>query len=119
VDRRTFRLFVATLAGIVVVVAVVASLAGGTARDPDAPDGEQAVGIVTSIDSEGLADVRGFTLRTGGGQELAFRIGVLENGAEFPPGHLSEHQSLATLVRVWYRTEGEVQVAFRLEDAEE
>jgi hypothetical protein len=119
VDRRTFRLFVATLAGIVIVVAIVASLAGGTARDPDAPDGEQAVGIVTSIESEGLADVREFTLRTAGGQELAFRIGVLENGAEFPPGHLSEHQSLATLVRVWYRTEGEALVAFRLEDAEE
>jgi hypothetical protein len=118
VDRRTFRVFVAALAAVVVVVAIVATLAGGTARDPDAPDGEQAVGIVTAIDSEGLTNVRGFTLRTDGGRELVFRIGVLENGAEFPPGHLGEHQSLATLVRVWYRADGDALVAFRLEDAE-
>ena len=117
-DRRTFQLFLAAIAGIVVVVAVVSWLAGGTTVDPDAPRGEQAVGIVTSIDSGGLTDVRGFTLRTDGGRELVFRIGALENGTEFPPGHLTEHQSLASLIRVWYRTEGGELVAFRLEDAE-
>jgi hypothetical protein len=117
-DRRTFRLFGLTLVVLVVVVAVAATLAGGTTRDPDAPRGEQAVGVVTAVDAASLTDVRGFDLRTQDGRDLAFRIGVLENGAEFPPGHLGEHQRLRTLIRVWYRTEGAELVAFRLEDAE-
>ena len=80
--------------------------------------GDQAVGIVTSIDSDGLTSVRSFTLRSQDGTEQAYAIGTLENGDEFPPGHLAEHQALATPIRVWYRTEGGERVAFRLEDAE-
>jgi hypothetical protein len=118
VDRGTFRLFVAALAVLVVAVAVAAAVFGGTARDPEAPQGEDAVGIVSSIDSEGLTNVRGFTLLMPDGRELEFAIGTLENGAEFPPGHLAEHQALASPIRVWYRTEGDALVAFRLEDAE-
>ena len=117
-DRRTFRLFALTLGAVIVVVAVAATLAGGTTVDPEAPQGEQAVGVVTAIESEGLTDVRSFTLRTQDGRDLDFRIGVLENGAEFPPGHLGEHQTLRTLIRVWYRSDGSELVAFRLEDAE-
>jgi hypothetical protein len=118
VDRGTFRLFVAALAVVVIAVAVAATIFGGTARDPAMPQGDQAVGIVTSIDSEGLTAVRGFRLRTQDGLDLQFAIGTLENGAEFPPGHLAEHQALASPVRVWYRTDGDTNVAFRLEDAE-
>jgi hypothetical protein len=118
VDRGTFRLFVAVLAVVAVAVAVAATIFGGTARDPDAPQGDQAVGIVTSIDSEGLTAVRGFTLRSNDGTEQIYLVGTLENGDEFPPGHLAEHQSLATPVRVWYRTVDDERVAFRLEDAE-
>ena len=117
-DRGTFRLFVAALAVIAVAVAVAAAVFGGTARDPEAPQGEDVAGIVSSIESEGLTNVRGFTLLTHDGSELEFAIGTLENGAEFPPGHLAEHQALASPIRVWYRTEGGSLVAFRLEDAE-
>ena len=117
-DRGTFRLFVVVLAVIVVAVAVAAALFGGTARDPEAPQGEEAVGIVSSIDSEGLTNVRGFSLLMPDGRELEFAIGTLENGAEFPPGHLAEHQAVASPIRVWYRTEGDTLVAFRLEDAQ-
>jgi hypothetical protein len=117
-DRGTFRLFVAALAVVVVAVAVAAAVFGGTARDPEAPQGQEAVGIVSSINSEGLTNVRGFTLLMPDRRELQFVIGALENGAEFPPGHLAEHQALASPIRVWYRTEGDALVAFRLEDAE-
>ena len=117
-DRGTFRLFVAALAVVVVAVAVAATIFGGTARDPEAPQGDQAVGIVTSIDSEGLTSVRSFTLRSQDGTEQEYAIGTLENGDEFPPGHLAEHQALATPIRVWYRTESGERVAFRLEDAQ-
>ena len=116
-DRGTFRIFIVALAVIVVAVAVAAAVFGGTAGNPAAPQGEQAVGIVSSIDSEGLTNVRGFTLLTPDGRELDFAIGTLENGAQFPPGHLAEHQALASPIRVWYRTEGDSLVAFRLEDS--
>jgi hypothetical protein len=112
VDRGTFRLFVAAVAVLIVAVAVAAVVFSGT------PQGQQAVGIVTSIDSEGLTDVRAFDLLTPDGQQLEFQIGTLENGAQFPPGHLAEHQALASPIRVWYRTEGDARVAFRLEDAQ-
>jgi hypothetical protein len=116
-DRGTFRIFIVALAVIVVAVAVAAAMFGGTAGNPAAAQGEQAVGIVSSIDSEGLTNVRGFTLLTPDGRELEFAIGTLENGAQFPPGHLAEHQALASPIRVWYRTEGGSLVAFRLEDS--
>ena len=48
---------------------------------------------------------------------VQFAIGNLENGAQFPPGHLVEHQSTAQPIRVWYRTQDGVKVAIRLEDA--
>ena len=114
-DRGTFRIFVVALAVIVVAVAVAAAVFGGTAGNP--AQGEQAVGIVSSIDSGGLTNVRGFTLLTPDGRELEFTIRTLENGAQFPPGHLAEHQSLGSPIRVWYRTDGDTKVAFRLEDA--
>ena len=116
-DRCTCRIFIVALAVIVVAVAVAAAVFGGTAGNPAAAQGEQAVGIVSSIDSEGLTNVRGFTLLTPDGRELEFAIGTLENGAQFPPGHLAEHQALASPIRVWYRTEGGSLVAFRLEDS--
>jgi hypothetical protein len=64
-----------------------------------------------------LTNVRSFTLRTQDGRDETFAIGTLENGAQFPPGHLAEHQSLGSPIRVWYRTDGNNKVAFRLEDA--
>ncbi len=48
---------------------------------------------------------------------LEFRIGELENGNEFPPGHLAEHQATAEPVVVYYRVEGNERFAVRLEDA--
>jgi hypothetical protein len=77
------------------------------------------VGQLVRIDSSGLPKVAGFRLRTGDGTELDFRIGVLENGAEFPPGHLTEHMALGTPIRVFFRLEGGEPVVYRLEDAEQ
>jgi hypothetical protein len=77
-----------------------------------------AVGLLTGIDAEGLTRVTGFRLRTDDGAELPFRLGVLENGAAFPPGHLAEHMATTTKVRVFFREEGGERVVYRLEDAE-
>ena len=112
-------MFVVAFAAVVVLTGAAALLLGGTGlHDPNAPANATAVvGVIVAVDSEGLDKVKGFTLRTTDQGSLPFTIGVLENGAEFPPGHLVEHQATAQPVRVWYRTEGGARVAIRLEDA--
>jgi hypothetical protein len=77
----------------------------------------QLDGQVVKLDTEGLTKVRGFTLRTDSGQEVAFKIGVLENGAQFPPGHLAEHMATGSAVRVTFSKEGDALVVTRIEDA--
>jgi hypothetical protein len=74
-------------------------------------------GVITNVVSAGLDQVTEFTLRTGDGTLLRFRIGDLENGAEFPPGHLTEHQATSDPIRVTFRVEGDELIATRLEDA--
>jgi hypothetical protein len=74
-------------------------------------------GLVTEVDASGLTNVRGFTIRTDDGRTVAFRIGQLENGAQFPPGHLLEHRATGVKVVVTYRTENGELVAIRIEDA--
>jgi hypothetical protein len=97
---------IALIAGIGVVV---------TSLGRQAPRTE--VGVVVFIDSVSLADVRGFAIRTADGRTVQFRVGQLENAAQFPPGHLGEHQATAAPVIVTYREEGGELVAIRLDDA--
>ena len=89
---------------------VIASIAGQPPRLTE-------TGLVVAVDSSGLTDVRGFTIRTADGRTVAFRIGVLENGAQFPPGHLLEHVATGVKVVVTYRQENGDLVAIRLDDA--
>ncbi len=74
-------------------------------------------GVLTHIDAGGLSDVTGFTLRLATGREVAFKIGVLENGDQFPPGHLAEHLATSAPVRVYFRADGNDLVVYRIEDA--
>ena len=70
-----------------------------------------------TVDAASLTDVRGFTIRTADGQTVVFRLGELENGTEFPPGHLGEHIATAVPVLVTYREENGERVVVRLEAA--
>jgi hypothetical protein len=81
------------------------------------PPPKTEVGVVVAVDAVSLTDVRGFALRTPDGRMVQFRIGQLENGAQFPPSHLNAHQVDAVPVRVTYRDEDGEHVAIRLEDA--
>jgi hypothetical protein len=72
---------------------------------------------VLTIDSAGLTQVHGFTLRTKAGDVIAFSIGQLDDPTQFPPGHLAEHQASALPVRVYFREVGGALVVYRLEDA--
>ena len=107
------------LAAVILATAAAALLLGGSSLiDPGAPANATAVdGVIVAVRAEGLDQVDGFDLRTTDQGTLAFTLGDLENGTEFPPGHLVEHQATAQPVRVWYRTEGGDRVAVRLEDA--
>jgi len=89
----------------------------GTEGSPAAP-ASPVTGVLVKVDSQGLTKVRGFTLRTDSAAEIPFTIGTLENGAEFPPGHLAEHMSTSSPVRVFFRDEGGTLVVYRIEDAE-
>ena len=104
------------LALLVVVVAVAVGLAVAVmARNPAGT--EEATGVVVAVDSRGLGDVRSFTLRVPGGEQLEFELRALENATAFPPGHLAEHQATAAPVRVTYRMDGATRLAIRLDDA--
>ncbi len=101
-DRRTRNLFALVFGVLVVVTGAAALLLGGTSAAPAPPaDATSVVGVIVGVDSQGLDKVSGFTLKTTDQGSLVFVMGVLENGAQFPPGHLVEHQSTAAPVRVW------------------
>jgi hypothetical protein len=118
-DPGTRRVFALALAAIVVLAGAVALFSEGS--QPPAAGGPpgtiDAVGVIVAVDAAGLGDVRGFTLRQAGGAQLTFDLRSLENGAQFPPGHLAEHQATAEPIRVWYRLDGTDRLAIRLEDA--
>jgi hypothetical protein len=117
VDRGTRRLFVVALVVLVAVVGL-ATIILSAPPTGDAPPGTSSVeGVIVAVDSSSLSDVRSFDLRTSDGSVRRFGLAALENGTEFPPGHLVEHSATAEPVRVWYRTEGGLDLAIRLEDA--
>ena len=110
------RLGRGTIVAVGVVVAL-AALAFIVASSFARPASRTEVGVVTAVESVSLTDVRAFTIRTPDGRTFVFRVGALENGAEFPPSHLGEHQAAASPVRVTYRDESGEHVAVRIEDA--
>lgn len=88
----------------------------GEPSEPVVPDSPVA-GIVVGVDSAGLGQVRGFTLRTNDGETIAFTLGTLENATDFPPGHLKEHQATASPVLVFFNAVNNQLVVYRIEDA--
>jgi hypothetical protein len=112
---RASRLRLGLLLGVVVAVSAAVWLY--LDRPTNHPETGDVVGVVIAVDSQGLGQVRGFTLRLPGGEQQTFSLRALENGTAFPPGHLAEHQATAAPVRVTYRVEGTERLAIRLEDA--
>lgn len=107
----------ARLAGVVVLALVATAAAIVVAGGGGGQTDRTATGVIVGVDSGGLDDVRGFTLRTIDGTIIEFSIGSLENETEFPPGHLAEHQATGDPVTVTYDVEGNRNVATRIGDA--
>ena len=112
-DRRARNRLVVALIVILGVTGVAAILASRGS----APAELTVTGVVAGIDSEGIDRVRSFNLRTNEGQILQFVFGIQQNAAEFPPGHLAEHQATGQPVKVFYVQQGESMVAVRIDDA--
>lgn len=83
------------------------------------PRTSSATGVVVAVDARSLTDVRSFSLRVAGGEVLVFSLTSLENGAEFPPGHLAEHIGSSAPIQVTYRDDGGSLSAIRISDAPE
>ena len=121
-DRATKNAFLWVLAALILVTGTVVVLSNTQGSAPTAtaslpPDTPQVVGIIVAINSAGLADVRSFTLRSNDGQRLTFGLAQLQNGTQFAPGHLAEHEATSQPVRVFYRDDNGTLQALRLEDA--
>lgn len=82
-----------------------------------APRTATVEGVVVSVRSTSLADVSSFTIRTSDGMLIEFGLEALENGAEFPPGHLTEHAATSAPVVVTYRDVAGRHLAIRIVDA--
>ena len=128
-DRTTRNLFAIILVAVIALTGGAALVLSGTSGIGPAgsgtgglgPSGEPnlptATGVITAVDSAGLGNVRSFTIREVDGTMRAFALSKLENGVQFPPGHLSEHLANARPVKVWYRNEAGTLFAIWLEDA--
>jgi hypothetical protein len=116
VGRRVTALVLPVL--VVLAITGLAACASPGATPPGDVPASPVEGVVTAVDSRGLAQVRGFSIRTDAGRTLEFRIDGLENPSEFPPAHLAEHRTTSEPVRVYFRVRGGDLIAYRLEDAD-
>lgn len=112
-DRRNRKGFALALLMVVAATTAAAILASRGSERPELT----VTGVVAGIESEGLDRVRSFSLRTDAGQIVQFEFGTLQNAAEFPPGHLAEHQATGQRVKVSFLLQGESKVAVRIDDA--
>ena len=110
------RLLAALAVAVALGIAALVIVTRPTAVNPTLPS-SPVDGVVVRVDSGGLNAVRSFTLRTNDGAQLKFDLSQLQNGPEFPPGHLSEHAATATPIRVAFRVDGSTLLATHLEDA--
>jgi hypothetical protein len=109
-SRRSGVVWIGLVIALLAVGVVVVSTFGQAPRQTE-------TGLVIAVDASGLTNVRGFTIRTDDGRTVEFRVGALENGAQFPPGHLLEHRATGVKVVVTYRQEDGALAAIRIEDA--
>ena len=109
--RRRVAVLLAAVVAVILLAIVAANVLGGPGRRVE-------TGIVIAVQATSLTSVQGFSIRTQDGRTVDFRVGTLENGTKFPPGHLAEHKVSLIPIRVTYVQESGGPVAVRIEDAQ-
>ena len=109
-SRRRLAFLLLVAAGVVLAAVAAATVFGGPGRRVE-------TGIVVAVQASSLSSIQGFSIRTQDGRTVNFRVGAIENAAQFPPGHLAEHKVTLVPIRVTYVDETGGPVAVRLEDA--
>jgi hypothetical protein len=92
----------------------------GCAAPPAAADTHTIRGVLLEVQSAGIQQVDGFTLRTDDGQELSFVAAPNFNAGAthvMTPGHMRQHMALADAVVVTYREQNGKLVALSATDA--
>lgn len=104
--RRRLAVLLAAIVAVVGVAVVATTILGGPGRRVE-------TGVVVAVEATSLTSVQGFSIRTADGRTVDFRVGALETGATFPPGHLAEHKVSLVPIQVTYvdRDGGHVAVA--------
>lgn len=118
-DSGTRRWLLAGIAAVIVLGVAAATFLGGSpsGASPGQTGTSAVTGVIVGVDAAGLGDVSGFTLRGDDGAVIVFSLDRLQNGSEFPPGHLAEHQATAEPVLVRYVVRDGVYLALRVDDA--
>jgi hypothetical protein len=80
---------------------------------PESP----VAGVIVGIDTAGGGKVDGFLLRTNESETIFFKMGTLENAADFPPDSIQDHQTTASPILVFFHQEQAALVVYRIEDA--
>ena len=111
---RRLRAAVVVAAAVAIALALAACGTNGSPA-PSLP-GSPLDGVVIHVDSTGLGNVTGFTLRLAGGATVVLSLGTLENATQFAPGHLAEHETTGLPVRAWFVASGGIPIVYRLED---
>lgn len=104
-------------AALLALAAVVSLAACATGASPSPTVASPVDGVVTAVDSAGLGNVKGFTLRVPGGATIKMTLGTLENPTQFAPGHLAEHEATGSPIRVYFVRDADALMVYRLEDA--
>ena len=122
VPTRTLRLAATfgVAAVVVFVLGLLLILRNGAMPPPGATPALPASpveGVVIAVDSAGLGQVSGFTVRAADGFAYVLSLGALENATEFSPSHLAEHMASSERIRAYFRLEAGTPVVYRLEDA--
>lgn len=93
---------------------LAASLAG-CSKEESVGAPEQVTGVLTDVDSQGIGDIRGFTLKDG---DEVYEIAIdLNVEYDFDLGHLQEHLSGSLPVTVELEERDGVLYAQTIEDA--
>ncbi|MGE3271585.1 MAG: hypothetical protein AB7P40_22735 [Chloroflexota bacterium] len=78
------------------------------------PRTETLHGVVVEMQAASFSQVAGFTLRTDAGEDYEF---IVEGDIGFTPSHLRQHMLLGERVAVTAKSEADLRIATRVEDA--